>query len=59
MRYTLDSMLPEKAFSPRLGRGFGAGGMTLEGGSGGGSSAPAPAAQPTTTTVQNTNIPDY
>ena len=36
MRYTLDSMLPEKAFSPRLGRGFGAGGMTLEGGSGGG-----------------------
>ena len=58
MRYTLDSMLPEKAFSPRLGRGFGAGGMTLEGGSGGGSSAPA-AAAPTTTTVQNTNIPDY
>ena len=57
MRYTLDSMLPEKAFSPRLGRGFGAGGMTLEGGSGGGS-APAPAA-PTQTTVQNTNIPDY
>ena len=57
MRYTLDSMLPEKAFSPRLGRGFGAGGMTLEGGSGGGS-APA-AAAPTTTTVQNTNIPDY
>ena len=58
MRYTLDSMLPEKAFFPRLGRGFGAGGMTLEGGSGGGSSAPAPAA-PTQTTVQNTNIPDY
>ena len=58
MRYTLDSMLPEKAFSPRLGRGFGAGGMTLEGGSGGGS-APAPAAAPTQTTVQNTNIPDY
>ena len=58
MRYTLDSMLPEKAFSPRLGRGFGAGGMTLEGGSGGGSSAPA-AAAPTQTTVQNTNIPDY
>ena len=58
MRYTLDSMLPEKAFSPRLGRGFGAGGMTFEGGSGGGSSAPAPAA-PTQTTVQNTNIPDY
>ena len=59
MRYTLDSMLPEKAFSPRLGRGFGAGGMTLEGGSGGGSSAPAAAAQPTTTNVQNTNIPEY
>ena len=58
MRYTLDSMLPEKAFSPRLGRGFGAGGMTLEGGSGGGSPAPA-AAAPTTTNVQNTNIPDY
>jgi len=58
MRYTLDSMLPEKAFFPRLGRGFGAGGMTLEGGSGGGSSAPA-AAAPTTTNVQNTNIPDY
>jgi len=58
MRYTLDSMLPEKAFSPRLGRGFGAGGMTLEGG--GGQSAPAPAAaQPTTTNVQNTNIPEY
>ena len=57
MRYTLDSMLPEKAFSPRLGRGFGAGGMTLEGGSGG---SPAPAAAaPTQTTVQNTNIPDY
>ena len=51
-------MLPEKAFFPRLGRGFGAGGMTLEGGSGGGSSAPA-AAAPTTTNVQNTNIPDY
>ena len=56
MRYTLDSMLPVQAFSPRLGRGFGAGGMTLEGGSGGGS---APAAAPTSTTVQNTNIPEY
>ena len=52
MRYKLDSMLPEKAFKPRLGRGFGAGGMTLEGGS------PAPSA-PTQTTVQNTNIPEY
>ena len=58
MRYTLDSMLPERAFSPRLGRGFGAGGMTLEGG-GGGSPPPPPPASPTSTTVQNTNIPDY
>jgi hypothetical protein len=58
MRYTLDSMLPERAFSPRLGRGFGAGGMTLEGG-GGGSPPPPPPAQPTSTTVQNTNIPEY
>ena len=57
MRYTLDSMLPERAFSPRLGRGFGAGGMTLEGG--GGSPPPPPPAAPTSTTVQNTNIPDY
>jgi len=51
-------MLPERAFSPRLGRGFGAGGMTLEGG-GGGSPPPPPPAQPTSTTVQNTNIPEY
>ena len=60
MRYTLDSMLPERAFSPRLGRGFGAGGMTLEGG-GGGSPPPPPASSPspTNTTVQNTNIPEY
>ena len=56
MRYTLDSMLPERAFSPRFGRGFGAGGMTLEGGGG---SPPPPPAAPTSTTVQNTNIPDY
>ena len=53
MRYTLDSMLPERAFSPRMGRGFGAGGMTLEGGSGGGSSGP------TNSTTVNTNIPEY
>ena len=54
MKYTLDSMLPERAFSPRMGRGFGAGGMTLEGGSsGGGSSAP------TQSTTVNTNIPEY
>jgi len=52
MRYTLDSMLPERAFSPRLGRGFGAGGMTLEGGSGGGGG-------PTQSTTVNTNIPEY
>jgi hypothetical protein len=52
MRYTLDSMLPERAFSPRLGRGFGGGGMTLEGGSSGGG-------QPTQTTSQTSNIPEY
>lgn len=53
MRYTLDSMLPERAFSPRAGRrGFGAGGMTLEGGSGGGGG-------PTQSTTVNTNIPEY
>ena len=57
MRYTLDSMLPEQAFKPRLGRGFGAGGMTLEGG--GGPPPPPPAASPSSTTVQNTNIPEY
>ena len=55
MRYTLDSMLPERAFSPRLGRGFGGGGMTLEGGKGGGGGAPAPSSQ----TVTQTNIPEY
>ena len=54
MRYTLDSMLPEQAFSPRLGRGFGGGGMTLEGGKGGGGS-PAPSQQ----TVTQTSIPEY
>jgi len=58
MRYTLDSMLPEQAFKPRMGRGFGAGGMTLEGG-GGGTPPPPPPAAPTQTTVQNTNIPEY
>jgi hypothetical protein len=46
-------MLPERAFAPRLGRGFGAGGMTLEGGSGGGSSGPS------TTNTQTSNIPEY
>ena len=34
MRYDLLSMLPERAFQPRMGRGFGGGGMTLEGGGG-------------------------
>jgi len=58
MRYGLDTMLPLEAFKPRLGRGFGAGGMTLEGG-GGGSPPPPPPAAPTSTNVQNTNIPDY
>jgi hypothetical protein len=52
MRYTLDSMLPERAFSPRLGRGFGGGGMTLEGGKGGGGA-------PQQTQVAQTNIPEY
>jgi hypothetical protein len=58
MRYGLDTMLPLEAFKPRMGRGFGAGGMTLEGG-GGGSPPPPPPAAPTQTNVQNTNIPDY
>jgi hypothetical protein len=53
MRYTLDSMLPERAFSPRLGRGFGGGGMTLEGGGSGGGG------QPTQTTTQTSNVPEY
>jgi len=57
MRYGLDTMLPLEAFKPRLGRGFGAGGMTLEGG--GGSPPPPPPAAPTSTNVQNTNIPEY
>jgi len=43
MRYDLESMLPERAFSPRGGRGPFARSMTLEGGKGGGGgSAPAP-----------------
>jgi hypothetical protein len=46
-------MLPEQAFSPRLGRGFGGGGMTLEGGKGGGGGAPVQQ------TVANTSIPEY
>ena len=58
MKYPHFGMLPINAFKPRLGRGFGAGGMTFEGCCGGGS-APAPAPAPTQTTVQNTNIPCY
>jgi hypothetical protein len=46
-------MLPEQAFSPRLGRGFGAGGMTLEGGKGGGGSAPQQQS------ASQTTIPEY
>lgn len=43
MRYDLESMLPERAFSPRGGRGPLSYGMTLEGGGkGGGGSAPSP-----------------
>jgi len=57
MRYTLDSMLPERAFSPRLGRGFGGGGMTLEGGKGGGGGGSPP--PPSTQTVTQTAIPEY
>ena len=56
MKYTLDSMLPERAFSPRLGRGFGGGGMTLEGG---GSSGGGGSPQPSTTNTQTSNIPEY
>lgn len=50
MRYTLDSMLPERAFQKRLG---GYGPATLEGGSSGGSSGPQQS------TTVNTNIPEY
>jgi len=54
MRYDLESTLPERAFSPRLGRGFGAHGMTLEGGKGGGGNTTQ-----STGTTYNTNIPEY
>jgi hypothetical protein len=47
-------MLPERAFSPRLGRGFGGGGMTLEGGKGGGGSPP-----PQQQMVAQTSVPEY
>jgi hypothetical protein len=52
MKYNLESMLPEKAFSPRGGRGPFSLGMTLEGG-GGGPSGPA------TSTTVTSNIPEY
>jgi hypothetical protein len=52
MKYNLESMLPEKAFSPRGGRGPFSRGMTLEGG-GGGPSAP------TSSTTVTSNIPEY
>lgn len=45
MRYDLESMLPERAFSPRGGRGPFSRGMTLEGGKGGGGGG-APSADP-------------
>jgi hypothetical protein len=52
MKYNLESMLPEKAFSPRGGRGPFSLGMTLEGG-GGGPSGPA------SSTTVTSNIPEY
>ena len=54
MRYTLDSMLPERAFQKRLG---GYGPATLEGGGSGGGGQQA--AQPTTTTQYSSNVPEY
>ena len=54
MRYDLESMLPEKAFSPRGGRGPFSYGMTLEGGGKGGGGA-----APQQSTAYNTNIPEY
>jgi hypothetical protein len=53
MRYTLDAILPERAFKKSLFKNAPA---TLEGGGG---SAPAPAPSPTQTTVTNTSIPEY
>ena len=52
MRYNLESMLPEKAFSPRGGRGPFSHGMTLEGGGG-------PSGGPTSSTTVTSNIPEY
>jgi hypothetical protein len=53
MKYNLESMLPEKAFSPRGGRGPFSRGMTLEGGDGGGGGGP------TQSTTVTSNIPEY
>jgi hypothetical protein len=52
MKYNLESMLPEKAFSPRGGRGPFSRGMTLEGGGG-------PSSAPTSSTTVTSNIPEY
>jgi len=56
MRYDLESMLPEKAFSPRGGRGPFSYGMTLEGGGKGGGGGTPP---PQQATSYNTNVPEY
>ena len=54
MRYTHEyAMLPERAFQRKL---FGNSPATLEGGGGG---QPAPSSQPATSTVTNTNVPEY
>lgn len=52
MRYDLESMLPERAFSPRGGRGPFSRGMTLEGGGKGGGGS-APSADPNIGIAQN------
>jgi hypothetical protein len=56
MRYDLESMLPEKAFSPRGGRGPFSYGMTLEGGGKGGGGGTPP---PQQSTAYQTNVPEY
>jgi hypothetical protein len=57
MRYDLESMLPEKAFSPRGGRGPFSYGMTLEGGGKGGGGGGTP--PPQQATSYQTNVPEY